>query len=81
MAKREVLLMKQKHQYRLFQLGECVYGPNHENKGDYYVDPCLSQLIDEFWFWKVVGSKVFLIKPKHQFIYPNKENEFVVPNL
>ena len=24
-------------------------------------------------------GKTFLTKPKHQFIYPNKENEFMVP--
>ena len=28
----------------------------------------------------MLGSKVLLMKPKHQFIYPNEENESVVPN-
>ena len=28
----------------------------------------------------MVGSKVFLVKPKHQFVYPNKENAFMVPS-
>ena len=28
----------------------------------------------------MMGSEVFLMKPKYQFIYPNKENEFVVHN-
>ena len=27
-----------------------------------------------------MGSEVLLMKPKHQFIFPNGENEFVVPN-
>ena len=27
-----------------------------------------------------MGRDVFLIKPKYQFIYPNEENVFVVPN-
>ena len=54
--------------------------PNHENREDYYVNPGLSQLIDELWHYKMVGSEVFLMKPKHQFMYPNEENEFRVPN-
>ena len=54
--------------------------PNHENIGDYYVNSCLSQRIDELWFQKMVGSEVFLMKPKHQLIYPNEENEIMVPN-
>ena len=28
----------------------------------------------------MVGNEVFLIKPKHQFTYPFKENEFIVCN-
>ena len=28
----------------------------------------------------MVGSEVFPIKEKHQFIYPNEENEFMVAN-
>ena len=54
--------------------------PNHENKGDYYMNPCLSQLIDEIWFQKMVTSEHFFMKLKHQFIYSNKENVFMVPN-
>ena len=27
-----------------------------------------------------VGSEVFLMKPKHQFIYTNAKNMFMVPN-
>ena len=57
-----------------------VLNPNHEKKRDYYVNPCLSQLINELWFQKVVESKVFLMKPKHQFIYPNEGNDIEVPN-
>ena len=26
------------------------------------------------------GSEVILLKPKHQFVYPNKENTLMVPN-
>ena len=28
----------------------------------------------------MVGSELFPIKPKHQFIYPNEKNEFMVAN-
>ena len=28
----------------------------------------------------MLGSQVFLMEPKHQFIYHNKENELVVPS-
>ena len=40
--------------------------PNHEKKGDYYVNPCLSKLVSELWFQKMVGREHFLMKPKHQ---------------
>ena len=29
---------------------------------------------------KMVEREVFLMKPRHQFIYHNEENEFVMPN-
>ena len=44
----------------LTQWGECVFVPNHENKGDYYVYSFLPQLIDELRFQKMVGNEVFL---------------------
>ena len=28
----------------------------------------------------MVESEVFLMKPKHQLIYPNKKSKFMVPN-
>ena len=28
----------------------------------------------------MVGSEILLMKPKHQFIYKNEENKFMVPN-
>ena len=50
-VEKEVFLMKLKHQYHLSEQGESVYSvPNHEMKGEYYVNPCLSQLTDELWF-------------------------------
>ena len=29
----------------------------------------------------MVGYEVFLMKPKHQFIYTIEENEFIIPNI
>ena len=54
--------------------------PNNEKKGDYYVNLYLFELKDELWFSKMVGSKVFFMKLKHQFIYPNEVKDFMVPN-
>ena len=53
---------------------------NHEKKRDYYVNSFLSKLTNELWFWKITEGKAFFMKPKHQFIYPNRQNEFMVPN-
>ena len=40
--------------------------PNHEIKGDNYVNPCLSKLTNEVWLLKMVGIEVCLMKPKHE---------------
>ena len=43
----EVFLMKLKHQF-IYRKNENVFiVPNHGKKGDYYVNPCLTQLTDE----------------------------------
>ena len=42
MVERDGFLMKSKHQYYLSQWGEHVMMPNHEKKGDYYVNRGLS---------------------------------------
>ena len=49
-AKKDIFLMKPKHQNHLSQGGECFMVPNYEKKGDYYVNPCLTQLNDELQF-------------------------------
>ena len=49
---REVFLMNPKHQYHLFHWRECVYVAQSEKKGDYYVNPSLSQLKVELQFYK-----------------------------
>ena len=48
MVVRKAFLMKPKQQCHSSQVGEWVYGPNHESKGHYKVNPCLSQLTNEF---------------------------------
>ena len=64
----------------LSQKGECAYGAQSWNKGDYYVNPCLPHLIDELWFKKWWEVKFFLWNQSINIIYPNKENMFMVPN-
>ena len=41
--------------------------PNHEKKGDYYVNLCLSQIKDVQWIKKMVEREVFLMKAKHKY--------------
>ena len=54
--------------------------PNHEKKGDYYVNLYLSQLTNKLSLYKMMEREAFLMQPKHQSHLPNKENEFLVPN-
>ena len=39
-----------------------------------------AQIEERTLILKMAESEVFLMNPKHQLIYPNEENEFVVPN-
>ena len=48
--------------------------------GDFYMNPCLSEMTNELWFLKMVDGKPFPMKPQYQSIYPNKQNEFMGPN-
>ena len=80
MVKREVFLMKPKHQYHLSQCGECVYGAQ-----SWYESRVLCESIFfliENWTLSLEMAKweVFPMKPEHEYIYPNRDNEFVVPN-
>ena len=43
----EVFLRKPKHQCHLSHWVKKAYAPNHEKNGDYYANPCLSQLTDK----------------------------------
>ena len=60
MAERKVFVMKPMDQYHSPNEENVFMVPNHENKGDYYVNSCLPQLIDEHLFQNMVGSEVFL---------------------
>ena len=80
MVGNKVFLTKPKLQYNLSQWGECVYGAQSWNE---------SRVLREFMFFpiekwtlslKMAEREVFLMKPMHEYIYPNEENEFVVPN-
>ena len=46
-GRKKVFLTKPKHQYHYPNVENLFMVPNHENKGDDYVNPCLFQLIDE----------------------------------
>ena len=45
--------------------GNVIMVPNHEKRGDYYVNPSLSQLKDDL-VKKMIDKQVFLMQPKHQ---------------
>ena len=81
MVKRDVFLMKPKPQYYLSQWGECAYVPNHEKKWRLFCESMFVKIDQRTLILKMVKKGVFLGKPKHQFIYTNEENEFVVLNL
>ena len=43
----KAFLMRRKHQFIYPNKENKFMDPNHEKKGDYYVNPCLSNLMDE----------------------------------
>ena len=47
MVEKEVFLIKPKHQIIYHNEGNVFMMSNHEEKEDYYVNPCLSNLKDE----------------------------------
>ena len=80
LVEREVLLSIPKHQYHLSQWGECVYGAQSW-KRRWLLRESMFIPIDRWTLaLEMVGSKVFLMKPRHQFVYPNKEKAFMVPD-
>ena len=53
---------------------------NIEMKVGYYMNPCFFPIEKWTLILEMAEWEVFLMKPKHEYIYPNGENEFVVPN-
>ena len=80
MIKREVVLMKPKHQYHLSQEGECVYGAQSGKKRRLLCEYVFVQIDRRTLIIKTGERKVFLMKPRHQFVYHSEENTFMVPS-
>ena len=66
MVEKDAFLMEPKHQFICTNEENEFMVPNHYKKGDYYLNPSLSN-------WKInikskmVKREVFLMKPKHQY--------------
>ena len=54
--------------------------PNHEKKGEYSVNPCLSQLKAELRFKNWQKEEFFLQNQSIRSIYPKNEYVIMVPN-
>ena len=54
--------------------------PNLEKKRRLLCESAFVQIDKLTLIQKMVEREVFPMKPMHQFIYPNEEKEFVVPN-
>ena len=52
--------------------------PYHKQKVDYYVNPCLSQLKDNYVTKKVM-KKAFLMRQRIKDSYPKEDKVFIVP--
>ena len=72
----KVFLMKWRQQFIYPSKKNEFMVPNQEKKGDYQVNLCLPHLIDKFWLKKIMGSKVFLMKPKYQY-HLSQSEEYV----
>ena len=54
--------------------------PNVQKKRRLLCESVFVQIDKRTLIQKMVEREVFLMKPMHQFIYPNEKNDFVVPN-
>ena len=54
--------------------------PNQDKKGNYYENPHLHHCQTNFTFKENGGRKSTLNEQSINFIYPNEENKFMVPN-
>ena len=64
---REVFLMKPSINIINPNEKNVLMMPNHEKKGDCYVNPCLSQVKGRASILKLVIRVAFLMKSKHQY--------------
>ena len=80
LVEREVFLWKPKHHYHLSQWGECVYGAQSWKGRRLFHESMFTLIGRRTLILEMVGSKVFLMKPRHQFIYLGKKNAFMEPN-
>ena len=65
MVESEAFFMKPKHQFIDPNEENAFMVPNHEKKGDYYVNSCLSPIDRWTLILKIVGSEVFPMKLEH----------------
>ena len=80
MVERKVFPLKPKLQYNLSQWGECVYGAQSWNKRRLLCESVFFPIEKLTLILKMAEREVFLMKPKHEYINPRVENEFVVHN-
>ena len=80
MVERDVFTLKPKLWYHLSRWGECVYGAYSLQEKRLLCESAFAQIDERTLILKLVEREVFLMKPKHQLIYPNVENEFLGHN-
>ena len=66
MLKRDAFLTKLKPQYHLSQWGECIYGAQSWKERRLFCESVFVEIDQQTLTLKMVGSDVFLMKPKHQ---------------
>ena len=81
MVERKAFLMKPKRQCHLSQWGKCVYGAQSWKETRLLWEHKFISIDEQtLIIRKIMEGKPLLMRPKHQFIYPNKKNAFIVPN-
>ena len=81
MVEREAFLMKPKHQCHLSQWVTRIYSAQLWKEKRLLFESMFVPIDRWTLILRKMGEKnFFLMKSKHQFIYPNYRNEFMVPN-
>ena len=78
--RREVFLMKLKHQYHLSQWGEWIGGAQSIKERRLSCEFIFIPIEKRTSILKMVERKTFLMKQNISIIYPNGKNVFMVPN-